>query len=973
MKRKNFVAFVGFLGALCLSFALTSCDGGPKSETDENGLVFTQYHSLMSGPMDAYEVCGYTGSDTHVEIPETFNGKSVLGIGMDAFTNNSTLQSILIPNTVISIEDLAFRGCSSLKTLTVPASVRTSFCICGCSSLTELTLNQLPSSSFSYTDENGNKCVYDDGCKNVDNLKKVTLPTEDFSVFTRLSKYPNAETVVFSNNTDYAVEMLSFGYIRDNFPAVKKLVLPSGVQEIHHIFPTVEEIEGLAVKRIGSNAFSNSNLKSITVPQGVVEIGESAFEGCTQLESVVLPSGLTKIHRKAFSNCTKLENIVFPDGLTKIDQDAFYNCASLQEITVPASVTDMNYKVFENCSSLKKIEFLEGSKFQSPSFEGCTSLKDVIISSTSQGIPVGDFCVTIKKEITNKAFYDKTLPSKIVLPATLTEIPERAFQFCDGLKQLVILDGVKIIHSHAFATASDLETVTLPTGLTEIGEWAFSNCKKLQSIEIPDTVTAVGKAAFYECTALETAKLPVNIQIIPNTCFAKSGLTEIVLPDGVTVVSNSAFNECRKLAKVTLSTQLVTIENYAFFATNLTELTLNDNLETIGEWAFAGCPLTSLTLNDKLKTIGEGTFNGGQFSELFIPASVTTIDERAFSDYLTKPTGGEGLKKVASNAFNYEKLEITTYGNVRYKFIYALGPVSTDVEWIRLKPASVVTEQAFMGCANLTTVYVGKNTTLKDEVFLNCNVFLKVMFESTAPNFSTAWNVMLKDGSMKYYLNNTYTINGVAGTKLGTITENVKITQDGYLYKGTSIYGYVGGETQLTLPTALEGNAVTSVYTNAFIYRMDITSITINAVKNISTSAFAYCTNLTSVTITSDEYDVGDTAFAYCTNLTNLTLGEGLRFIRIGSFMNCTSLKSVTLPSTVQTIQGSAFMGSALNSATFSTGCFAWYVIGGNMQTEILDTLDFSSDTHAANELTSESNIYYVFANKVWLDEQNEQ
>ena len=103
---------------------------------------------------------------------------------------------------------------------------------------------------------------------------------------------------------------------------------------------------------------------SVTIPEGVAEIGWYAFSGCTGLTSVTIPSSMTEISNYAFSGCTNLASVTIPEGVTKIDGGAFGSCASLTSVTLPASVKKMDQDVFWRCKGRITIHAPAGSYAQ---------------------------------------------------------------------------------------------------------------------------------------------------------------------------------------------------------------------------------------------------------------------------------------------------------------------------------------------------------------------------------------------------------------------------------------------------------------------------------------------------------------------------------------------------------------------------------------------------------------------------------
>ncbi len=114
-------------------------------------------------------------------------------------------------------------------------------------------------------------------------------------------------------------------------------------------------IEGIPVTKIGNGAFRYSEITSVTIPEGVTDIGESAFDSCKNLKKITIPDSVKTIGKGAFSWCGKLRSIKIPKGITRIEESTFSECRNLNEITIPDNVTSLGYRAFERCKNLKKI------------------------------------------------------------------------------------------------------------------------------------------------------------------------------------------------------------------------------------------------------------------------------------------------------------------------------------------------------------------------------------------------------------------------------------------------------------------------------------------------------------------------------------------------------------------------------------------------------------------------------------------
>ena len=116
------------------------------------------------------------------------------------------------------------------------------------------------------------------------------------------------------------------------------------------------------VTRLGDALFSRERdakhrefakqLAEVHIPEGIVEIGNEAFYGCSKLKLVELPASIEKIGSGAFFQCSKLSEITFSERLTEICAGAFYNCVGLRDLVIPASVTQIGKNAFQTCYNL---------------------------------------------------------------------------------------------------------------------------------------------------------------------------------------------------------------------------------------------------------------------------------------------------------------------------------------------------------------------------------------------------------------------------------------------------------------------------------------------------------------------------------------------------------------------------------------------------------------------------------------------
>ena len=242
------------------------------------------------------------------------------------------------------------------------------------------------------------------------------------------------------------------------------------------------EIDGVAVKQLGQNAFS----------------------GCRELASVTLPEGLTRIARGSF-DYTKITVISVPATVTYADPGALYWAESLEDINVAEGNT--TYCSKEGVLFDKEMTML---KRYPP---GKTCDKYTVPSGVTQ-IYVGAFS------------YSKNT-SEIVLPDSLETIGSDAFRECSGLKKVDLPDSIKTIPQRCFYDCTALTEIKLPSMLSDIGTSAFWQCGSLKSVTIPGNVTEISDRAFAYCTALDEVTIPESVKTISDSAF--NGSTSVTI------------------------------------------------------------------------------------------------------------------------------------------------------------------------------------------------------------------------------------------------------------------------------------------------------------------------------------------------------------------------------------------------------------------------------------------------------------
>ena len=435
--------------------------------------------SSLSFPTSLKEIDAFAFGDMIYLKSADLSKTSIDAVPNYAFSQCSTIEKVLLPDSLEVIGGGAFAGCSLIKDITLPESL--------------LSIGQ-----YAFVDTGLDTIIIPDSVQDIgysafgyrSSEYGGIIPMNDFTLVGKIGGA--AYTYSTDSDTDYDYKN-SFTFLtREQYTEEK-------------------ELNSLEMSTSGdfTYALKNDNAiliacfsadKTVTVPAEldgykVVTIYPGCFSSC-QAEEIILPDTITEIRESAFLQCPELKSIVIPESVKKIGTTAFAECLKLESIEFKGAET-IGQAVFNGCTALKKITAagcLKEWQDDEP-FALCSALEEIIITDGD-----GNFCSE------NGILYSKDKTSLICYPANKTG------------ESFKVPDSVKEIGISAFLNNKNIKSVEM-NNVERILTYGFEGCTNLSSVKVSEKLTMIDADAFYNCTSLKSLRLYENLDIIGTCAF----------------------------------------------------------------------------------------------------------------------------------------------------------------------------------------------------------------------------------------------------------------------------------------------------------------------------------------------------------------------------------------------------------------------------------------------------------------------
>lgn len=680
-----------------------------------------------------------------VTIPST-----VTSIGKRAFMG-TPLSSVVIPEGVKTIGENAFWRCTSLQTVTVPAST------------TELGNHAFDTGEYydgSYHTQltdiyygGSRQQWYDAGGGDAAPMV-VTIhyngATGDIidggqcgdNAFWKLDK--TGTLTIYGSGAVYDYPIDDNRDSTSPWPVwdVKRIDVQEGITTIGaYAFCYTDNATALSLPdsltSIGQDAFCGFAGTEIVVPDKVASIGDFAFNGCDNLQTITLPAGLQSIGF-CFIECDTLETINFKGtmeqwlvcggGESTFPVTAKVTCAKGGTLREGGKCGDNLTWTLDSSGKLTISGTGDMENYASETSRGTDPAPWAYASSMIRSVEIGSGVTRI-----GSYAFENTNITSLTIPGSVTAIGDYGVNVNRYLAELTLQPGLKSIGKEAFSYSKRLATVTIPDGVTTIGEEAFAHCwtplpksdsfTGLTTVTIPGSVTSIGKNAFTDNQQLTT----VNFDGTQEQWNAAGGKNAGV-PSSATFhcVKVAASGKCGTGVKWSLASNgVLTItgtgkgimKDYAEGSRkpweskgDVKQIIICEGVTHIGDHAFANSPATRVSLPESLTSIGTRAFAGATITAMTIPGSVASIGPEAFwgCSELTSLTIRDGVTAIDGAVF---------------------GECTVLTKLVLPDSVTTIGAQAFDGCTGLEEITFSRNlTSIGYMAFSGCTGLTNLVF-----------------------------------------------------------------------------------------------------------------------------------------------------------------------------------------------------------------------------------------------------
>ena len=430
--------------------------------------------------------------------------------------NGNLVNEVVIPEGTTRIGSFAFARCANLTKVTIPSTVTEigKGAFYGCSALIEVeggeNVVNIGDSAF-YKCAALNEFTFSNGLKKIGDLAFWGCSSFSFDALP---------------DTIELIGAKAFEGTKVVADADKGLLIINGnwIATVGGEVPSIIDFNALGIKRMVKHSLRVNNDFALVWSKDAGSVPDEAFEDVTKLTDVVIPDGVDEVGDSAFHGCSGLKKLYV--GAKLLGEGAFSGCYSLTNVTVTKSVRTIKSEAFSgNRVSVLTIEDI--SAWVDAEFEGLNS------------IPAYDGGYL-------KLFDSEGIEcTELMIPSGVERIAPYAFAKMHLKCPVRFEEGLKEIGKYAFYQGGSSSWFTpyinsFPDSLERIGENAFYGVSA-HDVKLPEGFRECGFAAFAH-SGVRDVYIPSSMKAVPGECFYNClGLTNVIISEGVEVIEGSAF------------------------------------------------------------------------------------------------------------------------------------------------------------------------------------------------------------------------------------------------------------------------------------------------------------------------------------------------------------------------------------------------------------------------------------------------
>ena len=749
-----------------------------------------------------------------------------------------------------------------------------------------------------------------------------------------------------------------------------------------HLGSSLTTVEGYAFDRCEAAVTLSADNRALVLEDNALLNAEKTrliqyFEGPAdtgRAEAYTIPTGVEEICDGAFDCCDDLKTIVIPDTVQRIGQEAFGQCSNLEGLTIPASVTKIESSAFLYNKYPVHVA-AANTAYCSEDGVVYSKNKDTLCYA---GAAAGAYSIPNGVAFIGDTAASGAAITSLTLPASVEKIGDEAFQDCGQLQTLTFLGSIKEIGHSTFSGCHSLNRVTIPEGLKKIPASAFSSCTDLRSVTIPKSVTMIERSAFEACDSLldvyyagsktdweQILIVGGDNNSLWNAAIHYDGSTTVLVPDvvvlgeaeanadGVVVTWEKATNAVwykvyRKDAVNTRWTVIATVRNTSYTDSDVEAgvkytytvrgvasdgKTLSPSYDTTG---------VSVKVGTEPENLGRGNCGAGGVNDSSVRWILTSDGTMTISgtgamamweaeeypwlelrDQIRSVVIRTGVTTVGSYAFSdCNNLETVEFPNT----LMTIGEGAFMNSHLRdvVIPDSVRTieSNAFAGCGLMYKLSLGSGlTTIGDFAFEWCSPSVRISEDNRA--FVMEDGALFNAGKTKlirFFSDwvTSYTIpTGVkeigAGAFEGSLNLKTITIPDGVQSIRTRAFAQLWKLERLTIPAS-----VTEIAVDAFLFIVCPITVAADNTAYCSQNDALYSKNKDTLLyaagatgafiIPNTVVTIEENAFAEST-ISSVTIPNSVKTIGNWAFSGCVNLRTVTLPASVTEIGEGVFGG----------------------------------------------------------------